>query len=464
MILNKVRETIKDHDLIQKGDKIVLGISGGPDSVCLLHLLCRLKEEFDIDIYAAHLNHQIRGLDASLDALYVSKLCKEMGVAFFVKSIDIPAYCKEAGLSVEDGARKKRYEMFYELKEEIGADKIAIAHNMNDQAETILMRMMRGTGIQGLRGIEYERDDVLIRPLLDIPKSEVLEYCSKNSLEPRIDKTNLETVYTRNKIRLKLIPYMSDNFNSNVVESIVRMGNNIRVDSDFIERETMKAYSEILSNRPQDKSRIEIDLEIYSKLDGAIKSRIVRHAIKDVLGDTNFMDQVHIEQVMSLEPDSKLEKMIVLPRGMFAYRKKGSIILTSEEIIEEKLEFCYNVPCNGFIKIRDIGKVVKTEVMGIERFKSLKVDKGSKGFDLNRIKGGIVIRNRQPGDKIKLAMGNKKIKDLFIDMKIPKEDRCRIPIVLDEEGVMCVGDFRISEDYKISDTTREVLRITFANL
>ncbi|MDV9687848.1 tRNA lysidine(34) synthetase TilS [Clostridioides difficile] len=215
MIFDKVLSTINKHNLIQKGDKIVLGLSGGPDSVCLLHVLNRLKKDFNIEIYAAHLNHQIRGIEAQKDALYVSKLCEDMGIIFFVKSINVPKYCENEGLSLEEGARKLRYEMFYEIKDKIKANKIAIGHNLNDQAETVMMRIMRGTGLKGLKGIDYIRDNCIIRPILDVERSEIEEYCEAYNLNPRIDKTNLENIYTRNKIRLDLLPYMKDNFNSN---------------------------------------------------------------------------------------------------------------------------------------------------------------------------------------------------------------------------------------------------------
>ena len=204
MIFEKTLSTIKKYNLIEKGDKIVLGLSGGPDSVCLLHLLNRMKDVLDIEVYAAHLNHQIRGMEAQKDALYVSDLCERLGITFFVKSIDVPKYCKENKLSIEEGARKLRYEMFFEIKESLNADKIAIAHNMNDQAETVLMRMMRGTGLQGLKGIDYMRDGVIIRPILDIERADIEAYCEEHKLTPRIDATNLETIYTRNKIRLEL--------------------------------------------------------------------------------------------------------------------------------------------------------------------------------------------------------------------------------------------------------------------
>src|SRR5699024_6346005 len=204
MVFEKVLNTINKYNLIESGDKIVIGISGGPDSVCLLHILNRLKDKLDIELYAAHLNHQIRGIEAQKDALYVSEICKEMGIIYFIKSIDVPKYCEENSLSIEEGARKLRYEMFDEIKQKTRSNKIAIGHNLNDQAETVLMRIMRGTGLQGLRGIEYIRENSIIRPLLDIERKDIEQYCEVHNLNPRIDESNLENIYTRNKIRLEL--------------------------------------------------------------------------------------------------------------------------------------------------------------------------------------------------------------------------------------------------------------------
>ncbi|MCC0647601.1 tRNA lysidine(34) synthetase TilS [Clostridioides sp. ZZV15-6598] len=462
MIFDKVLSTINKHNLIQKGDKIVLGLSGGPDSVCLLHVLNRLKKDFNIEIYAAHLNHQIRGIEAQKDALYVSKLCEDMGIVFFVKSINVPKYCENEGLSLEEGARKLRYEMFYEIKDKIKANKIAIGHNLNDQAETVMMRIMRGTGLKGLKGIDYIRDNCIIRPILDVERRDIEEYCKAYNLNPRIDKTNLENIYTRNKIRLDLLPYMKDNFNSNVIESIVRMSNSLKSDNDYIEKEAEAKFREV--SNIKEKSFVEINLEDFICLHDAIKVRVLRNSIKHILGDTNFVDQRHIEDIMSLESDSKVNKMITLPRNIFVYRKKDSIILTNEEIVTEEIEFYYNIPSNGFIKIKELKQIIETQVMSIDRYKSMKLDNSSKGFDFNKVKGGIVIRSRRQGDKIKLAVGSKKVKDLFIDLKIPREERCKIPIITDSEGIICVGDYKISENYKIDESTKEVLKINFNKL
>ncbi|TOY54056.1 tRNA lysidine(34) synthetase TilS [Clostridioides difficile] len=462
MIFDKVLSTINKHNLIQKGDKIVLGLSGGPDSVCLLHVLNRLKKDFNIEIYAAHLNHQIRGIEAQKDALYVSKLCEDMGIIFFVKSINVPKYCENEGLSLEEGARKLRYEMFYEIKDKIKANKIAIGHNLNDQAETVMMRIMRGTGLKGLKGIDYIRDNCIIRPILDVERNEIEEYCEAYNLNPRIDKTNLENIYTRNKIRLDLLPYMKDNFNSNVIESIVRMSNSLKSDNDYIEKEAEAKFREV--SNIKEKGFVETNLDDFVCLHDAIKVRVLRNSIKHILGDTNFVDQRHIEDIMSLEDNSKVNKMLTLPRNIFVYRKKDSIILTNEEIVNEEIEFYYNVPSNGFIKIKELKQIIETQVMSIDRYKSMKLDNSSKGFDFNKVKGGIVIRSRRQGDKIKLAMGSKKVKDLFIDLKIPREERCKIPIITDSEGIICVGDYKISENYKIDENTKEVLKINFNKL
>ena len=462
MIFEKVLDTINRHNLIEKGDKIVLGISGGPDSVCLLHILNRLKETLDIEIYAAHLNHQIRGIEAQKDALYVTQLCEKMGIKYFVRSIDVPKYCEENKLSIEDGARKLRYEMFYEIMRRTHANKIAIAHNMNDQAETVLMHIMRGTGLQGLRGIEYIRDQVIIRPILDIERSEIEAYCEQYNLNPRIDKTNLDPIYTRNKIRLKLLPYMQENFNSNVIKSIVRMSNSIKEDSDYIESNALMKFEEVCI--VSDES-VDISVDLFANLHNAIKYRVLRYAIKYVLGDTNFIDQKHILDIVELESDKKIGKKLNLPRGLFVYRKKNSIIITVKEIIIEDIAFCYKVPKNGFVNINELGMLVETETMGIEKYRITKQEnKSNKWFDVDKIKGDLNVRSRKSGDKINISVGNKKLKNLFIDMKIPKEQRSKIPILADEEEVLCVGTYRMSEKFKVDENTKEVLKVCFKQL
>lgn len=461
MIFEKVIDAINKYKMIETGDKIVVGISGGPDSVCLLHILDRLKKDFDLTIYAVHLNHQIRGVEAQKDAYFVAQLCEKLGITYFIKSIDVVQYCKDNGFSIEEGARKLRYEIFDEIKTKTKSNKVAVGHNLNDQAETVLMRMMRGTGLQGLKGIEHIRQDVIIRPILDLSRKEIEDYCEENNLNPRIDQSNLEEIYTRNKIRLKLIPYMKDNFNDNIVESIVRMSSNIKNDSDYIEENTIEAFNKVAQNN---ENSVSINVDEYEKLHIAIKSRIIRKAIENLCGSTKNIEQKHIEDVFELESDDKIDKQINLPNGIFVYRKLKKLIITTEEIVIQDVKFCYNIPSEGFVKIKEIGMLMEIQKMSITNHKNSKTNKEAKIFDLDKIKGGMQVRNREEGDKIKLSMGSKKLKQLFVDEKIPREDRSKIPVIVDEEGILLVGDLRISEEYKVDSMTKEVLKVTFKKL
>lgn len=457
MIYDKVRHTVLENKLIDKNDSIVVALSGGPDSVCLLHILKRLSEEMDLKVYAAHINHQIRGLDAHLDALYVSNLCEKMEIPCFIRSIDVPEYCRENKLGIEDGARKLRYEVFEEIKNRLDIDKVAIGHNQNDQAETILMRIMRGTGLHGLRGIEYKREDNIIRPILDLTRDEIERYCEENNLNPRIDSTNLEDIYSRNKIRLRILPYMRDEFNTNVIEAIVRMSANLKVDSDFIQGVVSKAYEESIKKY---EDGVYIFVESIKPMHEAIKSRIVMQAIKDVAGSTNLIDKKHIEEVLKLSFDEKNGKKINLPKGLFAYRFPDYILITKKEISLENIEYEYEIEPGKDVYIPELGKTFKSKIIEKDEFDASKLGTGTQYINFDKIKGNLTLRNRHQGDKIRLQGGTKKLKDLFIGMKIPRQDRSYIPIVLNEGVVTSVCGYRINVDYKIDEDTKKILEFT----
>jgi len=221
----KVRDTIKEHEMIEKGDRVLLALSGGPDSMCLLHILKDLQGMLGFSLAALHVNHSIRGEAADADEAFLKQHCAEIGVPLFSYKIDVPARAKDSGRSLEEEGRQTRYEL---LKAQ-GFEKIAVAHNKNDQAETVLMRIIRGTGVKGLCGMEYKREDGVIRPLLDTQRSEIEKYCQDNHLSPRIDATNSETDYTRNKVRLELLPYLMQ-YNPAIIDSLTRLADSARDD------------------------------------------------------------------------------------------------------------------------------------------------------------------------------------------------------------------------------------------
>ena len=194
---DKVKKYIDDNGLINKNDKILVALSGGPDSVCMLHMLYRLKVELGIELGAMHINHMLRGVEAKEDSIYTEKLCNELGIEYYVREIDIDKIAKEKGISLEVCGREERYTAFREICKEHNYNKLAVAHNANDQAETVLMRMMRGAGLEGLTGIKAKREDGVIRPILCLNREEIEKYCEEYMLNPRIDKSNYERVYSR---------------------------------------------------------------------------------------------------------------------------------------------------------------------------------------------------------------------------------------------------------------------------
>jgi tRNA(Ile)-lysidine synthase len=241
-IADKVKKTISNNGLIQKGEHIVIGLSGGPDSVCLFHILYRLAEELDIRLHAVHINHGLRPGAADEDQRYAEALCEEYRIPCYSFSFDVNRIAKEQGISSEDAGRQVRYRSFFEVADRIAEEtgesvKVAVAQNMNDQAETVLMRIIRGTGPDGLAGIADLRSEkkkgLVIRPLLVVPREEIEAYCINNNLNPRTDLTNLEPVYTRNRIRLELIPYLCENFNPNITAALSRLSRIAKEDRDY---------------------------------------------------------------------------------------------------------------------------------------------------------------------------------------------------------------------------------------
>ena len=275
----KVLETIKQNNLIQNGDKIVLGVSGGPDSMAMLHILKKIKEKNKIKfkIIVAHINHMVRK-EASEDEEYVRQNCENMNLEFYSKSIDVKKLANTNKIGVEEAGRKVRYEFFEEVLKKTKANKIAIAHNKNDKVETTLMNILRGSGIKGLRGIEVKNSQY-IRPLLECTRKEIEEYCMKNNINPKIDKTNLENDYTRNKVRNIVIPYIEKEFNPNIIETISRL-------SDLIKKE--------------DKNEIVLKLSKFNNLHEVLRTRIILLAIAKIFGTAKNIEKVHIEDIIKL--------------------------------------------------------------------------------------------------------------------------------------------------------------------
>lgn len=298
---NRVLNTICKFNLIQSGDKIVLGVSGGPDSLFMLEILNRIRnnKEYNLnfEIVVAHVNHMIRE-EANSEEYFVKEFCKKINVPFFAKRIDVVKYANNNKIGTEEAGRNIRYEFFDEVMKKTNSNKIAIAHNKNDKAETILMNILRGTGISGLKGIEPSRENKIIRPIIEIERKDIEKYCEENNLEPRIDKSNFENTYTRNKIRNIVIPLIKKEFNPNIVETITRLSEVVSEENEFLNKLVKEKFNECLLIKKE--NEIILDLKKFNLQEKVIKKRLVLYTISKLKGNTQGIEKIHIEDIIKL--------------------------------------------------------------------------------------------------------------------------------------------------------------------
>ena len=346
MLIDTVRQTIRSHDLIHKGDHIVLGLSGGPDSVCLFHVLQRLAAELELTIHPVHVNHQFRPGAAERDQAYVEKLCAGAGLVCRSFVVDVNAMAKELGMTSEEAGRKARYDAFVQVAAEAAEAVpaaprvvIAVAQNANDQAETILHRILRGTGTDGLSGIAYKRSErgiPVIRPLLDVARSEIEDYCAANDLEPVIDHTNNEPIYTRNKIRLEILPLL-EQYNPNIIAGLTRLGRIAAADKDCLWQQAEAAYGKLriaggaemagcnASGAEEGGGSIVLDREGLATLPAAIRHRVIAKAF----GEAGLVSDISEERLQAADAiilKKQAPKTVEFPRGHRLIVKKGQVI------------------------------------------------------------------------------------------------------------------------------------------
>lgn len=296
---NKVLETIKKYNLIKDGDKIVLGVSGGPDSISMLDILNKIRNDktINFNIVVAHVNHMIRK-EAIDDEKYVQNYCKVNNIECYINRIDVQKIANTKKIGTEEAGRNIRYEFFREVMQKTNSNKIGIAHNKNDKIETIIMHLLRGSGVPGLRGIEPIRDNIYIRPLIECERIEIEKYCEENKLNPRIDKTNFENEYTRNKIRNIVIPYIKKEFNPNIIETIDRLSKVITEEDSYMNRIAKETYNKILIE--QNNTQIVLDIKEFNKQENVIKNRVILFTVKQLMGSSQGIETIHIQDIIKL--------------------------------------------------------------------------------------------------------------------------------------------------------------------
>lgn len=454
-MLEKVRKTITEYDLFPKGIKIVVGVSGGADSVALLHLLERMRKEMQWQLLAVHIHHGLRGEEADADAAFVEALCREKGIFCIVRKTDIREEARKRGIGEEEAGRLFRYTVFRELAGKDGH--IAVAHHRKDQAETLLMRLCRGTGMTGLTGMLPIREKVC-RPLLFCSREEIEAYCRKEGLLWREDATNGQAIYTRNKVRLEILPLLEE-INPRAEEHIARTASLLAQEEDYMEQQAAVCEQTVRLDAPA--GEVWLCRSALMTLHPAMRRRVLRRAMQMFLQtEPSFVQLAALEELLGKQSGRKR----VFAQGLCAESRYDVLMLfqKTKEGKKPKKEteekgFCFLLPSEGEGEIAQAG--VTYRIWQSEEPVEISQDVCTNVFDYDKIEKSIFCRTRRAGDVIRLKAGRKKIKDVFIDEKIPKEERDRFPMIGTEQEILWIPGVRRSVVGLVDETTKRFLYI-----
>jgi tRNA(Ile)-lysidine synthase len=458
MLLRTVRATIEKHNMLSGGERVLIAVSGGPDSVALLHVLISLKATYRLDLHLAHLEHGLRGEAAMADMEFVQTLGRDLGLPVTVRRVDVAERAAASSLPVEAVARGIRYAFLEEVAGEIGAAKIATGHNANDQAETLLLNLIRGSGISGLRGIRPAIEGKIIRPLVEAKREEILAYLTGRSLDYRTDLSNTDEVYDRNRVRLRLVPLLEKDFNPRIVDSLVRTAEVFSLVADYLDGRVAEAMKQCC--RPGD-GRVTVDLEAFAALPRAVRVFTLYTVVRSLEGDEQVVTFDTLGALENIAARSQSGSRVDIGSGITAVKEYARLVVGRDLAIAEGYEVPLAVP--GTTEIAGAGRSLQTSVLeGVPPSADLFRSGATAYFDFNRLALPLVARSWREGDKfVPFGLsGSKKVHDVFTDEKIPVTERAKIPIICDREEIIWVAGVRRSERARITDDTTTVVRIT----
>jgi len=482
--------------LLGPGDGLVVGVSGGPDSLCLLHVLLRLREEFGLRLHVAHLHHGARGADADADAEFVASLAAEWGLPVTVERQDVPALAREHGMAFEETARRVRYTFLARLAGEVGAEKIAVGHNADDQAETVLMHFLRGAGLAGLRGMlpvtpitDYRLLNpfshhpaaggqrlVIVRPLLKIPRVEIECYCVDRGLAPRFDRSNLDTTYFRNRLRHELLPLL-ETYNPNVRARLCHTAAVVAADYELLTQMQEQAWAEVVANCSSSwgerEKAVVFDLAAWRALPVALQRAVLRQAAYRLRSTLRDVDFVHVESARRVALEGETGAEATLPMGLtltvgydtLTMGPAGDVGAPPDEPLLWSAE---PLP----VQLPDTTRLVESEwVLRAETLEdwdaaqiAANPDPWTAYFDADALAGALVLRTRRRGDRFRpQGMGGHSVKlgALMINLKVPRAWRDRVPLLVADDEIAWVCGRRVGEDFAVGPGARRVARLWF---
>lgn len=458
MLIAKVKETIKKYRMLDCGDRVVVAVSGGPDSVCLLSVLHALAKDLDLTLHVAHLDHQFRGAESAAEARFVEGLAKDLGIDATGESRDVPSYCAERGLSTQAGAREVRYKFLQQVAKATGAQRIALGHTANDQAETLLMRLVRGAGISGLSAIPPVRENI-IRPLIGITRNEVLAYLQEQGIDFRTDPSNRIPVYFRNRVRLELLPVL-EGFNPRITEALAAQAHLLRDENEAIEAMLPGILQNILRRQEE---TVRINREEFNRLLPALRRRVLRKAI-ELLAGNDAIDHswIRTEEALGFMAEAQSGRSMEVPGGLLLEREYDSLVFRAGE---QEPVFCIPLSIPGETVVPAARLAIETVLL--ENPPDPDEDGGNylwqAVFDYDKMSLPLYLRNRRTGDRFSPAgMGgrSKKLQDYFVDEKLPRMRRNAAPLLATEHDVVWIVGMRTDGRFLPGPGTSKVLVVT----
>ncbi len=467
----KVRETIARHNLLPAGATVVAGVSGGPDSLCLLHVLNRLRAEGGFALHVAHLNHELRGEEANADAEFVAALADEWGLPATVERRDVAAHARARKIAIEEAAREVRYAFLADVAARVGADRVAVGHHADDQTETVLMHALRGAGLAGLRGMRPNSpyptpggsDRRLVRPLLEVTRADVEAYCAAHDLHPRFDRSNLDTTIFRNRLRHEVIPYL-ETINPKIRQVLRHTAAGLADDHDYVRQAVGVAWAAIAR---QEGAVVIFEREAWRALHPSLQRGLIRKAARRLRPRLKDINWAHIEPARRLALEKPPGKRATLPDGLFLFNERESLVvgerlpLPDEPLIPQGTDLPVALPGETVLPgtaWQLHAKIVQRDDLpahprtNVDRWQAF-LDAAAAGRDLH-------VRARRPGDRFRpLGMGehHMTLGEFFIAQKVPAHQRDRVPLLVSGRAILWVAGFRIDERVKVTDETEAVL-------
>lgn len=459
-LVRAVRETIARYEMFEKGDRVLVAVSGGPDSVALVHILNTVAGDYSLQLAIAHLNHSLRGQESDRDAGFVAALAEKFELPCYLEKKDVKAFQRRRRLSVEEAARRVRYEFYEAVSTKDGFNKIALGHHSDDNAELVLMNLLRGSGPLGLSGIAPVRDSKIVRPLIHLKRSEILEYVSAKKIAFVTDTSNIDPAYRRNRIRHYLMPELKKSYNPAIVDSLNRLGEILQAEDQWMDQALESVFADSIIGQTSD--GIRLDLSKFNKMHPAAGRRIIRKAILSVKHDLRRITFSHVDAVLDLAGKIRSGGFLDLPDGIRVIKDTAVLTIKKKgrEGLTDMINYRYKIFAEGTTPIIEAHvaiKLVGIDIGDVPEFKDAGTNRAF--FDRDCLRFPMVIRNFRPGDRFSpLGVdGTQKLKKFFINNKIPARQRYKCPLLVSENKIIWVGGLRIDNSVKLGPKTRRVL-------